>query len=775
MTTILTLQPNVEFAAPTFGGLTVVGAASRVAAVADASDASYIEGDDTAGGDWIIKFPSPFASLPSTGYYVESLSLRFRRYSSTAAFNAGQLSPWWVKGIAWSGDGFSSSTDLHLRSCSIYDTTNLDSGNTILDDFTTQFSYADDGSHVRGMAWSNIAGQDASMAVTLSSYPASAGAGVHRLYKVELDVRYNSWPVATIGANPADPSNTTRPIVQWTYADADLEPQQSFRVIVVKAGTPSTILPYGVPGSATYRPDGATEIAWDSGTYFGSGSQIQVGPGLVNGETYYAHVRVQTVPTGGVAQYSQWAFKEFTISASGPADPTIVVTSDAVNARNHILVRESSTATPHPVRYTVERHYHPLEFFESVRGGTYTATARGFRTPAAGVFSGWYTLDAAKLIFTNGLKARWRGISMDWTHSFEQNFLTQALAAGNLLSWKFGIRTDGKLEMAWSTTGASFNVSAVSTVSAAPTDGTEAVFEVRLVTNTNPWTCEFWRSLDGGESWLQVGTTVTGAGPQLIFNSTHRVAIGGYDNFLWGQINGLTAEAWLWDHAGTLVTNPKFEGLAPKTTEFIDLYGTTWTFNGGSAGYLEMELDFYDYEAPLGIPVEYEVQAWRDDTDIAAGAWVSTTPDDNTLPSSGWWLKDPLDPASNMIVSVVSIAERIKKPMTVGETIGVVPPGVHRNAVVSHSGTRGSELQVMVRSLDKTVFDQLLALWRSGRTLLLQNIHGRHWYVQPADVDLGFVKAAPTDAESFVLRHAYEWTLSCVEVNAPADLTAGDI
>lgn len=136
MTTILTLQPNVEFAAPTFGGLTVVGAASRIAAVSDASDASYIEGDDTLGGEWVIKFPSPYASLPAGGWLIESLQLRFRRLSSTTAFAAGQLSPWWVKGIAWSGDGFSSSTDLHLKSCSIYDTSNLDAGNTILEDLT---------------------------------------------------------------------------------------------------------------------------------------------------------------------------------------------------------------------------------------------------------------------------------------------------------------------------------------------------------------------------------------------------------------------------------------------------------------------------------------------------------------------------------------------------------------------------------------------------------------------------------------------------------------
>ena len=772
MTTILTLQPNVEYTAPTFGGLTVVGAASRIAAVSDASDASYIEGDDTLGGEWVIKFPSPYASLPAGGWLIESLQLRFRRLSSTTAFANGQLSPWWVKGIAWSGDGFSSSTDLHLKSCSIYDTSNLDAGNTILEDLTSQFSYADDGSHVRGMKWANIAGEDDELAVSLASYPTVSG-GYHRLYKVELLVRYNSLPVATIGALPANPETSTRPIVQWTYSDADLEPQQSFRVIVVKAGTPSTILPYGVPGSATYRPDGAVEKAWDSGTYFGAGNQIQVGPGLVNGETYYAHVQVTTVPSGGVQQKSLWAYKQFTITTTGPANPVLTVTTDAANARNHITVRESTHATPHPVRYTVERIYGDLTFFETVRGGTYTATARGART--SGIFAGWFAEDEAKFLFTNGMTVRWRGTLDDYTPSAEHVLVSQTHTTSNLRGWLFRVRTDGKLEFQWSNTGTAFDNTATSTVANGATDLDEAVFEARVVTNTNPWSVSFWRSLDGGQTWLQVGTTVTATGPKPMFNSTHRIAVSGYDNFLYGQLAGLTAEAWIWDASGTLVAHPVFEGQDPGTTGFYDEMGTAWTFNGGANGYLEMELDIYDHEAPLGIPVTYEVQAWRDDTDTVAGAWVGSTPPTVTLPAGSWWLKDPLNSDDNMVVTVVSIAERIKKPITVGETIGVVPPGFHRAAVVAHSGTRGSELAVTLRTLEKATFDAVMALWRSGRTLLLQNIHGRHWYVQAADVDLSLIKAAPEVGEEFVLRHAYEWGMTLVEVHAPHDQTAGDL
>lgn len=771
MTTVLTLQPNVEALAPTFGGLTAVGAASYLAAVNDNSDASYVEGDNTGAGFWHLKFPSPYGSLPAGGYFVESLTVKLRRRSDATAFADGQNSPWWLSGIAWTGDGFGSSTALHLKSCSITDTGVLTAGAVIEDDYSIPVTYADDGSHVRSMKWSNVPGEDDEMAVILGSY--GTGSGTHRLYKVSLEVRYNSFPVATIGANPPDPANSTRPIVGWTYSDADLEPQQSFRVIVVKAGTPSTKFPYGTPGNALYQPDGAVEIAWDSGTWFGAGNQIQVGPGLENGVTYFAHVRVSTVPVFGVQQNSLWGYKQFTVTATGPANPVLTVTADAANSRNRITVRESTSSTPHPARYTVERIYDPLEIFEPVRGATYTAAALGFSTPAAAVFSGWSTNDHASFAFVNGIKVRWRGTLADYTYSAEQSFATQALQTGNNRGWRFTLRTDGKLEFVWSTAGTAFDKSAVSTTSAGGVDGTEAVFEVRATLNTNPWSVEFWRSLDGGATWLQVGATVTAAGPAAMFNSTHKVGIGGYDNFLWGQLNGLTAELWVWDSAGTLVTHPVFEGQPPNTASFLDIMGRLWEFNGGSAGYLVMGLTVDDYEAPIGIPVRYETQAWRDDTDIVAGGWVASSPASVTLPATEWHLKDPLDSANNIVVKMVSIRERVSKPLTVGQPIGEGFGGRHRNATVAHTGVKGSTLEVVMRTLDKASFDRLLALYRAGRTLLLQNVHGRQWYVQAGDIDLDLVKAAPQSGEGFPIRHAYEWSGTLVEVDAPYDSTSG--
>jgi len=768
MTTILTLQPNAtQPGSPTFGGLTIVGAASYHAAVNDSSDATYIQGDNLQGGTLAFNFPDPTSLLPATGWLIESLQLRIRSLADAAAFASGQFSPWWFHSYIALGDGFSASATFHNKTLSIYDTQNLPGGGAIYDRYTNLVTYLDDGTHVRSMLWGSV------MQIVLGSYPTLAG--YHRLYKVELLIRYNSLPVVTVPTLPANPSNSTRPVVQWTYADADLEPQQSFRVIVVKAGVPSTRYPYGLPGNAGYQPDGATEIAWDSGTFFGTGNQIQVGPGLVNGQTYYAYVQAQTVPAAGIPQNSQWAFKQFTITTTGPANPTVVVTSDPTLARNHIVVRESSTATPHPVRYTVERVYEPLEVFEPVRGGTYTASAEGFLTPAAAIFSGWSTPDHADFTFTNGMTVRARVTLADYTHTNGQNFLTQALQSGNKVGWRFGISSAGLLEFAWSSTsaGASFDQLATATTATGATDGQEAVFEARVVLNTNPWSVQFWRSLDGGQTWLQVGATVTGAGPKTMVNSTHVIGTGGYDNYLWGQMNGLIAEGWIWNSAGVLLTNPKWQGLAPKTASFIDLYGRTWSWNTGPNGYLKMQLDIYDYEAPLGIPVRYEALAWRDDTDIVAGSWVATSPVSNTLPAGKWWLKDPLVPERNMVVSVVSLDETIQKPMTVGQTIGAVAPGTHRAAVVAHSGTRGSMLRATFRSLDKDTFDAILALWRGGQTLLLQNIHGRQWYVQAADVNLGLIKAAPAVGESFVLRHAYEWQMDLVEVAPPTDQTAG--
>lgn len=772
MTQILTLQPNATMpGSPTFGGLTIVGGGGTYhGAVGDNSDASYIEGDNTQGGTIGFNFPDPAGSLPAGGWIIESLQLRIRRSADAAAFASGQINPWWWHSYIALGDGFGASASFHNRTLSIFDTTNLSAGGTIQDGYTNLVTYLDDGTHVRSMLFGSV------MQVVMGTFPTFAG--THRFYKLELLIRYNSLPVVTIGSNPADPSNSTRPVVGWTYTDADLETQQSFRVIVVEEGVPSNLFPYGVPGTANplYNPEGAQPKAWDSGEFFSSGSSIQVGPGLVNGHTYYAFVRVTVPPAAGIAQRSRWAFKKFTVTATGPANPVLTVTADGTNSRNHIVVRESVHTTPHPARYTVERTNEDVDGWEPVRGGTYTAKARGFRTPSAGVFSGWYTLDDAKYnTLTAGFIVRWRGTLEDYTYSADQVMVSKALAAGNLLSFIFQVRTDGKLELKWSTAGSSFDKSAVSTTSASATDGNEYTFEVRASLDTNPWSVSFWRSLDGGASFLQIGSTVTGAGPASAFDSSHRIGIGGYDNFLWGQMNGLTAAISIWNKAGTtLLTNPSFEGLPPNTVEFIDGMGSTWTFNGGANGYLEMQLDIYDYEAPNGIPNTYEAQAWRDDTDIVAGAWVGSSPATVTLPDDVWYLKDPLDPANNLVVSVVSISETIGKPMTVADPLSTNDPGSPRHfAVVSHTGTRGSQLRVVFRTLDRTTFNRLAGLWRSGRTLLLQNVHGRQWYVQPGPATKDVIKAAPAIGETSPIRHAYETAMDMTEVAAPADLTSG--
>lgn len=770
MTQILTLQPNATMpGSPNFGGLTLVGGATYHGVLGDNSDASYVQGDNTQGGQLGLNFPDPAGSLPATGYIVESLQLRIRSLVDAAAYASGQINPWYFHSYIALGDGFGASATFHNKTLSIYDTVNHSASATIQDRYTNLVTYLDDGTHVRSMLFGSV------MQIVMGSFPTFAG--YHRFYKLELLVRYNSLPVVTIGANPADPSNSTRPVVGWTYTDADLETQQSFRVIVVEDGVPSSLWPYGTPGTGNplYNPEGATTKAWDSGEFFGTGNAIQVGPGLVNGHTYWAFVRITAPPTAGIAQRSRWAFKKFTVTATGPANPVLTVTADPSNSRNRILVRESVHTTPHPARYTVERTYEGLDGWESVRGGTYTATARGFRTPSAGIFSGWSTLDAAKFdTLSNGFIVRWRGVLQDYTPAAAASLVSKSLSTGSQHGFEFMVRTDGKLELKWSSTGASLDKSAVSTTTASATDGNEYTFEVRASLDTNPYTVSFWRSVDQGQTWLQIGTTISVAGPATMFNNTAKLNPGGYDNFLWDQIDGYVAAVDVWDKTGaTLLANPRWEGLPPNTVEFIDGMGNTWTFNGGSAGYLEMQLSFDDYEAPNGVPVTYEAQAWRDDTDIVAGAWVGSSPATVTLPGDVWRLKDPLDPTNNMVVTVVSISEVMGKPMTVADPLATNEGTPRHFAVVSHTGTRGSQLKVVFRTLDKATWLKLVGLWRGGRTLLLQNVHGRQWYVQLGPLTNDVIKAAPAVGETSPIRHAYELPVDAVEVAPPADLTAG--
>jgi hypothetical protein len=737
---VVTVNGAVTVLANTFSG-TLVGAASIEAALTDASDASYVEVDDAHGGELTLVLPTP--TLPA-GCIVQGITFEIRR---SRPLGSGQLNPFWLWKIIMSkGGAFNVPLTTHGRTYDGTFTTAIPWTSYSIENSGTGF-HVDfpGGEHVATMNRDGVI-------LSLGFIPLGGPPGV-RLYRLRTNWWYNEVPAVTVTA-PPDPATTSRPSVTWTYSDPEGNPQRSWRAMIIEDGSTSGLWPYGYAGSAGFNPEGVWGRPADSGVQYGAFTSWPVPVGLRNGHTYWAYVRAYSDPVAGLEQASAWTAKRFTVSVTGPPDPAVNVTADSTLSRVRIEGTESTVVSPNPSHYDVERSEDGGATWTLVRGGDFTGVTRGFYVP--GGTAGWDTPDRAELSVSNGIRVRWRGTLPDYTPAADMVLAGQSRSASR--GWKVSVRSDGKLELQWSTTGASWNKTATSTVSAGLSNGQEAWIEVEAVFSTNPWSVIFRVSTDG-TNWTAVGATVTAAGPATVNNTTSPLEVAGADSHTVSQLTGTTRRVSVWNAANQLAVDGNWDGLAPDTTTFVDLVGATWTHTG-TVDHLVTVIDLYDYEATLGVSLTYRARAYRTFVDgYAASDWVQDAP--VTLSPGRWWIKDPLNPDVNMPVSMVEWSRSAPKPMTVDDGIDST------TAIVVHGGVRSERIQATIRTLDKASYDKLVALLKGGRTLLVQGVLGAQWYVQPGDIQFDIIHASPVAGEGFPIRHAHEIGVPFVEVEAP--------
>jgi hypothetical protein len=118
----------------------------------------------------------------------------------------------------------------------------------------------------------------------------------------------------------------------------------------------------------------------------------------------------------------------------------------------------------------------------------------------------------------------------DFTPAAISTLLNKWTTSGNQRAYMLQVLTDGKLRYSWSTNGTAVT-SKDSTVSAGATDSQKIYLKVThdvdngLAGND----VKFWKSIDGGLTWSQIGATVTTAGTTNIFDSTAALIVGGND------------------------------------------------------------------------------------------------------------------------------------------------------------------------------------------------------------------------------------------------------
>lgn len=174
------------------------------------------------------------------------------------------------------------------------------------------------------------------------------------------------------------------------------------------------------------------------------------------------------------------------------------------------------------------------------------------------------TPDSPALDITGDLTLAVRGVLPDWTPSASTTLMAKR-SDGTQVSWEFRLSNAGKLVLIWSEDGTA-TLSATALADLTLTNGSIGSVAATLDVDNGAGNrvVKFWESADG-ETWSQVGATVTIVGTTSIFSGTSIVEFGSY--------GAGTANVW----AGTIVRASAYSGsgfsaAGPSGTPVVDAY-----------------------------------------------------------------------------------------------------------------------------------------------------------------------------------------------------------
>lgn len=168
-----------------------------------------------------------------------------------------------------------------------------------------------------------------------------ATGGNLKVSEVYVDVDYNERPTTTVTAPTGTVTTTTRPLVTWTFADAESDRQQAYQVRVF------TSAQYGAAGFDPTVSKATTESGWLKGEDL----SWTVDRDLVNG-AYRAYVQVEQVWSGIGQHRSLAAFTSWTQSVPGPGVPLLTATYEP--DLNRVRLALDDGPTPATETYDVQ-------------------------------------------------------------------------------------------------------------------------------------------------------------------------------------------------------------------------------------------------------------------------------------------------------------------------------------------------------------------------------------------------------------------------------------
>ena len=209
------------------------------------------------------------------------------------------------------------------------------------------------------------------------------------------------------------------------------------------------------------------------------------------------------------------------------------------------------------------------------------------------------------------------------------------------------------------------------------------------------------------------------------------------------------------------------------TWEYIEVQRSVegsgvWTYVRG-ANFVDCtgdadDFSIVDYEATNGTSYDYRARAtYYDNGFPVTGSWVETgTAEDWT--STDVWLKDPLTPANNETVTPVG-----RQPISRNRRVGVFHVVGSANPITVSDVRSGGYGQLQLQTADASTAAAITTLLDGGAVLLLQYPAG--WDIADAYISIiGDSDTFLVEVNDVLYR---TWTLEYIEVDAPADATAG--
>lgn len=560
-----------------------------------------------------------------------------------------------------------------------------------------------------GKTWSTITPTGTDFVVLMMSYLKTYPPGFDANAKVSmlrLELEYNEKPVVTVSA-PSGTVINTRPTVTWTMTDPENDPQVKRWVRVYDSAT------YGLAG---FNPGSLYRAAFDTLVQASSQPTVQITKDLLNGTTYKAYVSVWQPDINGELFASDFAASPaFTITLDPPATPDLISSLDYPNGRVALALQDRQNL--------MSANQADLE--TSALGWTSVSNATSSRitsTFAHGV--------ASLQIQSNAAGNSWAstpvgtsGLAVVGSKQYTAMALVRQVSA---------TARNCRIDINWYDAAGAL----LSTSSGAST-----------LVNTTNWSQQLSVTATSpvGAAWANVQLNVlatAAAGEQFAFDSIG-LRPGSSATWFQGGFNNATE---------TLTVERSLDG------------GTTWAEIRLSP-FVDPAVDetatLYDYEVLPYSTVQYRARA----SNVVSGnnlasAWSAV--DSETYNPQAWWLKDPIDPTRNRAVQIKDFRIRRPKPNVKGFPVG------QTTITMSHDGVKGAVIDCTIFSLDSTAYAALSTLMESGRTLLLQDVLGRQWFVQPDDdIQWTMLRAVKLPGDLTPVRHAHELGVTLIEVGYP--------